>query len=306
MIVIDLNELAMFAKVVEKKGLAAAGRALDLPRSTVSRKIQQLEDRLGVQLLQRSTRSLSVTELGQSYYRYCSAMLAEAEAAQETIDKARAEPRGKLRVTCPISLMQSYMADFVSRFLAAQPRVDIDLEATNRRVDVVEEGVDIAFRVRFPPLEDSGLVMKQLAASRQVVVGSPALLREQNTPQAPEDLALQPSMALSRAQQRHSWELHRGGETRLVDFAPRYVTDDMAALRLAAERGIGIVQLPEYMVREQLQSGALLPLLPEWAPAPGIIHAVFSSRRGHSPALRSFIDFVAQEFGRQVNADTSP
>jgi hypothetical protein len=141
---IDLNELYLFGQVVERKGFASAGRALNLPKSTVSRKISQLEERLGVRLLQRSTRRLSVTEIGEIYYRHCAAMLAEAEAAQDAIDSAQAEPRGRLRITCPVSLMQSYMADILSRFLARYPRVSIDVETTNRRVDVIEEGIEPA------------------------------------------------------------------------------------------------------------------------------------------------------------------
>src|ERR1700681_3501408 len=172
MTMIDLNELYLFVQVVERKGFASAGRALNLPKSTVSRKISQLEERLGVRLLQRSTRRLSVTEIGEIYYRHCAAMLAEAEAAQDAIDSVRAEPRGRLRITCPVSLMQSDMAGIASRFLAGHPRVTIDLEATNRRVDVIEEGVDVALRVRFPPLENTDLVMKRLGERRQLRGGS--------------------------------------------------------------------------------------------------------------------------------------
>lgn len=292
----DLNELYIFTQVVERKGFAAAGRALDLPKSTVSRKISQLEDRLGVRLLQRSTRRLSITEIGQNYYRHCAAMLAEAEAAQDAIDSAQAEPRGRLRITCPVSLMQSYMAGMVSRFLIGHPRITIDLEATNRRVDVIEEGIDIAFRVRFPPLENTDLIMKRLGPSPQIIVAAPTLISMFGAVVEPEALASFPSLA-HRAALRHTWELHHADHgDRSVAFEPRYVTDDMAALRLAAEEGGGIVQLPFYMVSQQLRAGTLVAMLPDWEPASGLIHAVFSSRRGQSPALRRFIDFAAQTF----------
>jgi DNA-binding transcriptional LysR family regulator len=297
MTMIDLNELYLFVQVVERKGFASAGRALNLPKSTVSRKISQLEERLGVRLLQRSTRRLSVTEIGEIYYRHCAAMLAEAEAAQDAIDSAQAEPRGRLRITCPVSLMQSYMADILSRFLARYPHVSIDVETTNRRVDVIEEGIDIAFRVRFPPLENSDLVMKRLAASRQIIVAAPDLINAVGTPGEPEGLVSFPSLALSRNTPKHTWDLrHVDGRECAVAFEPRYVTDDMAALRLAAERGNGIVQLPVYMVSEQLRAGSLVAVLPDWESTSGIIHAVFSSRRGQSTALRSFIDFAGQAF----------
>jgi len=294
---IDLNELSIFAQVVERKGFAAAARTMKLPKSTVSRRVAQLEERLGVRLLQRSTRRFSVTEVGQIYYRHCAAMLAEAEAAQDAIDSTRAEPRGRLRITCPVSLMQSHMAGIASRFLVAHPLVTIDLEATNRRIDVIEEGVDVALRVRFPPLESSDLVMKRLAPSRQIIVSAPSLLSAFATPAEPDGLASLPSMALSRTALTHAWTLHHGdGRECRVPFAPRYMTDDMAALRQAAEDGVGIVQLPLYMVASQLRTRALVAALPEWEPDAGIIHAVFSSRRGQSPALRRFIDFAAKAF----------
>jgi DNA-binding transcriptional LysR family regulator len=165
-------------------------------------------------------------------------MLAEAEAAQDAIDSAQAEPRGRLRITCPVSLMQSYMADILSRFLARYPHVSIDVETTNRRVDVIEEGIDIAFRVRFPPLENSDLVLKRLAPSRQIIVAAPDLINVVGTPGEPEGLVSFPSLALSRNTPKHTWNLrHVDGRECAVAFEPRYVTDDMAALRLAAERG---------------------------------------------------------------------
>ncbi|HEX3366071.1 LysR substrate-binding domain-containing protein [Phenylobacterium sp.] len=292
---VDLNELAIFAQVVESQGLAAAARAIGLPKSTVSRKLQQLENRLGVRLIQRSTRRLSVTEAGLGYYRHCAAMLAEAEAAQEAIDRTQAEPRGRLRITCPVSLVDNPVGGMVSRFLIAHRRVAIDLEATNRRVDLVGEGVDLALRVRFPPLEDSDLVMKQLAVSRQVIVSAPSLIEALGAPAEPEMLAAFPSMAFSRTEVRHVWRLsHPDRGERSVVFDPCYVTEDMAALRLAALDGVGVVQLPYSMVREPLRSGALVAVLAEWAPPSGVIHAVFPSRRGQSPALRCFIEFAAE------------
>jgi DNA-binding transcriptional LysR family regulator len=297
MAMIDLNELHLFTQVVEQKSFASAARLLGVPKSTLSRKISQLEDRLGVRLLQRSTRQLSVTEIGHIYYQHCAAMIAEAEAAQDAIDSAQSEPRGRLRVTCPVSLMQSYMSKIVADYLTNFPRVTIDLEATNRRVDVVEEGVDIALRVRFPPLEDTGLVMKRLAVSPQVIVGSPALISRIGLPKSPGSLADYPSLALTSAAPRRAWDLSKNGQDRIsIVFAPRYVTDDMAALALAAQNGVGIVQLPLYMVREELRTGSLVSLVPDWQPLAGIIHAVFSSRRGQSPAMRSFVDFIAEAF----------
>jgi len=156
----DLNDLYFFAQVVEHNGFAAAARVLGMPRSRLSRRIGLLEDRLGVRLLQRSTRRFTVTEIGLEYYRHCVAMLVEAEAAQDTIERARAEPRGIVRLSCPSSVLYFQVGEMVARFMATCPNVQVHLEAVNRPVDVIGEGFDIAIRVRFPPLEESDLVMR--------------------------------------------------------------------------------------------------------------------------------------------------
>ena len=158
----DLNDLYYYAQVVEHGGFAAAARATDVQKSKLSRRIQQLEDRLGVRLLSRSSRRFSVTEIGREYYDRCVAMLVEAEAADQVIAQVRSEPRGVIRVSCPVALINFQLGALFARFLAAYPAVDIHLESTNRRVDVIAEGLDIAIRVRFPPLEPTDLVMHKL------------------------------------------------------------------------------------------------------------------------------------------------
>ncbi len=148
----DLNDLFYFAMVVEHGGFSQAGRALAMPKSKLSRRIALLEERLGVRLIQRSTRRFSVTEVGQDYYRHCKAMLVEAEAAEEAIAMSRAEPRGTIRLACPIAILHARIGTMLADFLALHPQVTVQLDATNRRVDVVGEGVDVAIRVRPPPL----------------------------------------------------------------------------------------------------------------------------------------------------------
>jgi DNA-binding transcriptional LysR family regulator len=293
----DLNDLYYFARVVEHGGFAPAGRALGVPKSTLSRHIALLEERLKSRLLQRSTRHFGMTEVGEVYYRHCVAMIAEAEAAQEAIDNTSAEPRGMIRVTCPISLMFSSVAPIISRYLAAHPQVRVQLSATNRRVDVIEEGVDVALRVRFPPLENDGLVMKRLAESRQLLVGSPALLDQLGRPGTPAELSQLPGLDLLRSPPKPAWEFRDAADNLVsVAFEPRYATDDMYAMRQAAEDGIGIAQLADYVVMDQIAAGALEIILPDWTLPSGIVHAVFPSRRGLSPAIRSLIDFLAAEF----------
>src|SRR3954469_21414313 len=184
----DLNDMMYFAEVVDRGGFAAAGRALNIPKSKLSRRVAELESRLGVRLLQRTTRKLSLTEAGEVYHRHAVAMREEAEAAEEAVAVVQNEPRGTIRVTCPVTIAQTTVGPILPRFLAAHPHVRIDMQVTNRVVDLVQEGVDVALRVR-PTLDDSGsLVVKNLGITQTLVVASPGQLERQGRPQGIEDL----------------------------------------------------------------------------------------------------------------------
>jgi DNA-binding transcriptional LysR family regulator len=293
----DLNDLGLFAAVVEQNGFAAAARKLGMPRSRLSRRIGLLEDRLSVRLIHRSTRSFAVTEIGREYYRHCVAMMVEADAAQETIDRMRSEPRGVVRVSCPSSAIYFHFGEMIVRFMEQCPKVEVVLESTNRRVDVIGEGVDLAIRVRFPPLEDSDLVIRKLADSPQQLVASPSLVKAFTRPLVPADLSALPSLAWDPAKLEHEWHLDGpDGATSSIRHRPRFVTDDMVALRLAALRGAGVCQFPTFVVQEDLRAGRLIDLLPDWAPKPGIMHAAFPSRRGLLPSVRALLEFLAIEY----------
>ncbi|KUE87014.1 LysR family transcriptional regulator [Cupriavidus necator] len=290
----DLNDLFYFVKVVEYGGFTQAGVALGIAKSKLSRRIAALEERYGVRLLQRSTRRFSVTETGREFYDRCVGVLVEVEAAREVMERKRSEPQGILRMSCPTTLLAYRVADLVAQFMIKYPKVRVHLEATNRRVDVLGENFDVALRVRFPPLEDSGLVMRVLSGSPQRLVASPALLEHHALAiQDPDDVAAMPSMDWGPPR-NHVWQL-AGPEGReaQVRHHPRYITDDMTALCRAARHGVGIVQLPSMVVEEDLRNGALVDVLPGWAPKGGIVHAVFPSRRGLLPNVRLLIDYLA-------------
>jgi DNA-binding transcriptional LysR family regulator len=178
--------------------------------------------------------------------------------------------------------------------MAENPAVEVHLESTNRRVDVIAEGFDVAIRVRFPPLEPSDLMMRKLDESTQCLVASPALV---SAPLAsPADLHGQPSLDLGPPHRAHAWQLTTSdGRTAEVSHHPRLVTDDMAVLRQCAIDGIGIVQLPTMMIWQDIEAGRLVHVLPDWRPRAGIIHAVFPSRRGLLPSVRALLDFLARE-----------
>ncbi|MEC5405654.1 LysR family transcriptional regulator [Paraburkholderia sp. MPAMCS5] len=295
----DLNDLYFFAQVVDHQGFAPAGRALGMPKSTLSRRIAVLEKQLGVRLVQRSTRRFSVTEVGQSFYAHCKAMLVEVEAAQQVVDANRSEPQGIVRMTCPVALLHARVGAMVADFLAATPRVTVHLEATNRVVDVIGEGIDVAIRVRPPPLKDSDLVMKVLGERAWLLVVGPSLLQQHDMPAVPADLTTMPSLDFGPPHQDHAWQLEGpDGEMATIRHTPRFVTDDMLALKQAAIAGAGVVQLPVMMVQEELRNGTLAAVTPAWKPKGGIIHAVFPSRRGLLPSVRALIDFLAMQFER--------
>lgn len=299
----DLNDLYYFAEVVDHGGFAAAGRAIGVPKSKLSRRIALLENGLGVRLIQRSTRRFAVTDVGRTYYAHCKAMLVEAQSAQEAIELTRAEPCGVVRISCPVALLDAQVAAMLAAFMAKYPRVVMHLEATNRRVDVVAEAMDVAIRVRPPPLEDSDLVLRVLADRGQCLVASPQLLQRFGTPNVPADLTSLPSLDLGAALDDHAWHLvGPDGAAATIQHQPRFVTGDLFALRTAAVAGVGVVQLPTMLIKGEFSRGELVRLLPAWAPPPEIIHAVFASRRGVLPSVRALIDYLVEQF-RDLDAD---
>lgn len=297
----DLNDLYYYAQVVEHGGFAAAARAIGVPKSKLSRRLALLEGRLGVRLIQRSSRRFAVTEIGREYHARCLAMLIEAEAAEQVVAEVRSEPRGLVRLACPVALLSFQFGALFARFMAEHPGVELELDSTNRRVDVIAERFDVAIRVRTPPLEASELMLRRLDESTQCLVAAPALV--QRTLASPADLAGLPGLDLGPAHAEHAWTLaHADGRTARVPFRPRLVTGDMAVLREAALAGVGVVQVPTVMIRADLAEHRLVRVLPEWRPPSGIVHAVFPSRRGLLPSVRALLDFLARECAAQRRA----
>ncbi|RZL94716.1 MAG: LysR family transcriptional regulator [Variovorax sp.] len=294
----DLNDMVFFAEVAERGGFAAAGRALGIPKSRLSRRVADLEARLGVQLLQRSTRRLSLTPAGEIYLRHSAAMRDAAQAADEAVAQVQTEPRGMVRLSCPVTLAQSGVGVLVSQFLRRYPAVQIEMRILNRPVDPVEEGVDLALRVR-PAIEDSAtLVAKQFGVSRGTLVAHPELLQRQGPVRTPEDLQRLDTIAMSAGDGRAGWRLEGpDGKVHTISHTPRYMADDLMTLKFAAVEGVGAGMLPDYMCADELQAGRLVKVLPGWGPPPGIMHAVFPARRALVPAVRRLIDFLAEHMG---------
>jgi DNA-binding transcriptional LysR family regulator len=292
----NLNDLYYFVQIVERGGFAAAGRALGMPKSKLSRRIAALEKSLETQLLQRSTRKLALTQMGEVYLRHCQAMIAEAQAAQEAIERAHAEPQGLVRLSCPNAMVQAVLAPLLPKFLEAYPKVRLSVLATNRRVDVISEGMDIALRVRRPPLEDSNLIVHRFGAKSALLVASPALLDRIGRPQTMAELARFETLSHAPEEARQIWTTQApDGSSEEIALQPRLMMDDFGALKIAAIAGIGVALIPEYFCRKEIEAGLLEVILPDHAPPIGDFHAVFSSRRGQLPAVRAFLDFLDAE-----------
>jgi len=290
-----LEGLYYFTQVVDHGGFARAARALGVPKSRLSRHVVALEAQLNVRLLNRSTRRFAVTEVGQEVYRHATAMLAEADAAIEAVEFARAEPRGTIRASCPVALAQSALAAMLPAFLAKYPAVRLQMHVSNRRVDVVREGFDLALRVRSQPSGEDGLVMRAFGRANQLLVASPAYLARAGAPASPQELRERETLDYGGELDPGPWQLVGAhGESVRAEHTPRVLCHDFIVLREAALAGLGIAQLPESVVREDLRTGALTRVLPEWSSPEGIVHVVFPSRRGLLPAVRSFIDFLAE------------
>lgn len=302
----DLNDLYYFAMVVEHGGFAAAERALGIPKSRLSRRIAQLETDMGVRLLQRSTRRFAVTEVGQSVQRHAQAMLSEAQSAREAVDRLSVEPRGVIKVSCPVSLAQRQLACLLPEFLERHPQVRVQLQVSNRRVDVINEGFDIALRVRTRLDDDGSLAMRSFAQIRELLVASPKYLDAHGRPSTPQELAGHATLSMSEDEARQRWELHGPDDTTVrVDIQPRLMGHDFPLLMEIARRGHGIALLPETVCAEAIVRGELEPVLPGWMLPQGICHAVFPSRRGLLPAVRVFIDFLAERMPALLEASSS-
>ncbi|MCE0912975.1 LysR substrate-binding domain-containing protein [Pseudomonas sp. NMI760_13] len=301
----DLNDLYLYAKVVEHGGFAPAGRILGLPKSRLSRRVAKLEERLGVRLIQRSTRQFQVTEVGLEYYRHCLGMLEQAVAAEDAVERNRAEPRGIVRLASSTALLDSRLAPMLASFMAQCPVVELLVKSYNRRVDVIGEGFDLVLSVQHQPLESSELIMRRLAPSRQCLVAAPGLLAEHGRPVSPEGLQALPSLNWGANVQDASWMLvGPAGAEVAVRHRPRVVSDDLAVLREAALAGVGVVLLPEEAVRDDLAGGRLAHVLDDWAPREGEVVALFPSRRGLMPAVRKLIDYLADAFEQEQQAVT--
>ncbi|HHJ16221.1 MAG TPA: LysR family transcriptional regulator [Gammaproteobacteria bacterium] len=289
---LDLNAMALFVKVVEHKSFSAASRHLSVPISTVSRKVSELEKALGVRLLERSTRRLRLTELGQDYYAYCRRGLEEIETGTLMLNERQAEISGILRLSVPPGLSDRLIVPLVSAFQAVYPAVTIRILITERHVDFIQDAVDLALRVG--ELEDSSLVARPLIRYRHVLVSTPGYLEASGTPVHPRDLQAHRMITFGGWFDNVSLKLMNNGSVHTMHVKGVLALNDYAGILCAIEAGQGIAEIPSIICGEALRSGRLVEVMPDWRLPPTILSAVYPCNRNLSRIVRLFKDFCVE------------
>ena len=292
-----LASMAAFVKAAESGSFASAAVALGLSPQMVAKHVTALETRLGVRLLNRTTRQQSLTPIGEAYLERCRIVLAEADAADALGQGAALLPQGKLRINAPISFGSQTLTPMITRYLRRFPDVEVDLVLTDRYVDLVEEGFEIVFRIG--PLADSSLVARVLTPSRQVACAAPEYLKKRGTPKIPADLADHACIGFAQwpSPVVSPWRFTRGTEVFEARITTRLRLNNGRALLNAARAGFGIALVAEDVARMDVQSGTLVQVLLGYDPPPQPMHVLYARDRRQTPKLRSFIKAALQEFG---------
>ncbi|AIX73984.1 LysR family transcriptional regulator [Mixta calida] len=292
----DFNDYYWFAQVISHGGFAAASRALGVPKSRLSRRIFALEERLGMRLIERTSRRFRMTEVGEAFYERCRILLLDAEQAEAVVAEAKAEPHGRVRFSCPTGLVE-VIQPHLPAFLTRYPHVKLQIIALDRPVDLIHERIDIALRVRTELTSDADLIMRTLGVSHRILVASPTLAARLSDDI--DTLNQWPTLGTSDEPGELTWPLeNHQGERRLIKHEPRMSCGDFLAVRAAAVSGLGIALLPDHSCTAQLNSGELVQVFRPWRGQAGIVHLVFTTRRGLPPAVRAFIDHLAATFPR--------
>lgn len=288
----DLNDIVVFTKVAETKSFTGAAEQLGLPKSTVSRKLAQLEERLGVRLVQRTTRKLALTEIGEAYYERASRIVADLQAAEQVVTDMQATPRGRLKVTAPIDLSTRYLGAIIAEFIAAHADITVELDATDRVVDLIEDGYDVA--VRFGQLPESTLIARKLATFAGVLCASPAYLAKRGTPTTVEELDDHDKVLFLPSPRSTGWTLVNGDQTYELGRPARFSSNNLAAVRDVVIAGGGISVMTEFMVACDIHAGTLVRLLPSWGARAIDVQAVYPARQNLPPRLTLFLDHLAK------------
>lgn len=285
----DLNEIMIFIKVVQSGSFSKASEALSLPKSTVSHKVSSLEKRLGMTLIQRTTRKLNITPEGQVYFKHCLQGLTEIQSAETELAAQKGEPQGLLRISAPVDLGNSVMPDLLSRFTRKYPQVRIEVILTERRVDFLAESIDLA--IRAGDLKDSSLIAKKIGAVYFVPVASPRYLKNHAAPTHPRELRQHECLHFTSFG-NEEWHLVSGKGSLNIPVPSRMTINNLEVVKKLALNGEGIALLPTHLCHAEVRSGALARILPEWRTQITPVHFVYPSQRFVTPKLSAFIELA--------------
>lgn len=292
----DLNDAFYFVQVVEKGGFSAAARFLNIPKSRLSRRVRQLEDDLGVRLLQRTSRIVTTTEIGEEYYRHARDALVRFETAETAVRRRTNTIGGTVTVSCSVGMAQFGLDQILPQFLLDNPGVTVVQRASNQMEDLIKGGIDVAIRGHMETLPDSSLIQVRLARVEWHLLGSPAYVDALGRVDEPGMLADQTALVLGRPRETHQWLLtDEGGQTASVPCKVRFASDDMSTLKNAAEMSLGLVALPSYVCRPEIEAGTLVRVLPNWTAGRPQISLLMPTRHGMLPAVEAFLDCVKQD-----------
>ncbi|EZQ12458.1 MULTISPECIES: LysR substrate-binding domain-containing protein [unclassified Acinetobacter] len=296
----DLDDFYCFALVVEHGGFSAAERATDIPKSKLSRRVYNLEENLGVRLIQRSSRHFAVTDIGMNIYRHAQVMMNAAQSAHDLVDHLSEQPRGLIRVSLPVSIAQHEMTKILPNFLKQYPEIKVQLMVTNRRVDIINEGIDLALRVRSSLDDDPSLVIRKFENIEQHLFASQAYLNEFGSIKKPEELSNHRILSMVDEHTDQQLVLHDSNNKSIkVKVSPVVMGSDLLMLAQLASDNCGVALLPDSIVEDYIKDGRLVKVLPNWNAPHGIFHVVYPSRRGLLPAVRVFIDYLVEHLTKR-------
>ncbi len=290
----NLNDLVFFVQAVETGSFAAAGRRLGQPKSTVSKRVAELEAALGVRLIHRTSRHFALTELGRDVYDHARAAVIEAESAEMIVRRRQAEPSGTVRITTSVPTAQFHLADRLHELARSFPKLSLELHVTDRFIDLVQEGFDIALRSHFAPLPDSGLMQRRVASEPIILVAARDYLEARGEPSEPDALKEHDGLIVTAI--ARSWRLaNRSGDIVEIEPRPRLTADESVVLMRSAIAGLGVVCLPESIAAAALKEGTLKRVLPDWTAGSVTTTLLTPHRRGQLPAIRAVIDFLSPQ-----------
>ena len=306
MTAVDLNDYFYFVHVVEKGGFSAAAKALGLPKSRLSRHIAALEARMDTRLIQRTTRQFNITEIGEVLYQHARALIDEMENAEAAVKRKKNTLSGHVTLSCSVGVAQFAVKEILARFLSDNPLVTVAQQVTNENIDLVGMGVDLSIRGHTGPLPDSTMVQRKLASVEWNLFSAVDYQDQHGAINSPAELADHQTLTLGWRSPRDKWSLQKySGERVDVDITPRLKSEDMSTLKEAAVHGLGVVALPAYTCRQEVNDGRLIRVLTDWHAGVAQLSLLQPSRKGTSPSVKALQDFLLSELAAFDNASAA-